>query len=125
VTDPTRPLLVWVDAQIPPAAARWIDDPGLVQAIHVFDLALATAEDQELFENARAAGAVVFTKDHDFVQLQDRRGAPPKILWLTCGNVSNRELRRIVAMCWPRAMELLLAGENLVEISDARPSLLP
>jgi hypothetical protein len=57
VTDPSRPLLVWVDAQIPPAATRWIDDPGLVQAIHVSDLGLATAEDAELFEKARTAGS--------------------------------------------------------------------
>jgi predicted nuclease of predicted toxin-antitoxin system len=106
VAEPDRPLLVWVDAQIPPAASQWIEVPGKIQAIHVFDLDLGRAEDSSLFDRARSAGAVVLTKDHDFVQLQERRGVPPKIVWLTCGNVSNRQLRHILSSRWPRAAPL-------------------
>jgi len=85
---------------------------------------LATAEDAELFEKARTAGAVVFTKDHDFVQLQERRGAPPKILWLTCGrrsyvkHVKHRPMTRMsvrdVRQKWPEAQRKLAAAGEIV-----------
>jgi predicted nuclease of predicted toxin-antitoxin system len=38
-------------------------------------------------------GLVIMTKDSDFVDLVCRLGVPPQILWLTCGNVTNRNLR--------------------------------
>lgn len=118
MADPA--LLVWIDAQIPPAAARWIAIPERVEAIHVFDLGFARAEDRDLFEQARSAGATVLTKDHDFVQLYELRGAPPKVVWLTCGNVSNRQLREILQSRWLRAVDLLERGESLVEINQGR-----
>jgi predicted nuclease of predicted toxin-antitoxin system len=68
----------------------------------------------------RAAGAAVTTKDADFVALQERLGAPPQIIWLTCGNTSKARLHTRLEACWPRAQELLLAGERLVEIGEAK-----
>lgn len=59
----------------------------------------------------------VLTKDADFVQLLGRLGAPPQIVWLTCGNTSNAALREILNGAWPRVVDLLEAGEPLVEIS--------
>ncbi len=41
------------------------------------------------------------TKDSDFVDLVCRLGTPPQIIWLTCGNVTNRNLRRIMAIAFP------------------------
>ncbi|HEY9887089.1 MAG TPA: DUF5615 family PIN-like protein, partial [Candidatus Obscuribacterales bacterium] len=61
--------------------------------------------------------AVVMTKDSDFVDLVERLGSPPQIIWLTCGNTSNARLREIFSKTLPRALELLAAGETLVEIS--------
>lgn len=70
-----------------------------------------------IFEAARSGGAaVVVTKDEDFVQLLERRGPPPQIVWVTCGNVRNVELREIVGAAWPRVAALLAASEPLVEI---------
>ena len=72
------PLLIWIDAQLPPVLSRWIEDLEHVQAVHVSEIGLLTAEDPEIFEKARSAGAIVMTKDGDFVQLQERRGVPPQ-----------------------------------------------
>jgi predicted nuclease of predicted toxin-antitoxin system len=36
------------------------------------------------------------TKDSDFVDLVERLGPPPQIIWLTCGNTSNLRLREIL-----------------------------
>jgi predicted nuclease of predicted toxin-antitoxin system len=43
-------------------------------------------------------------------------GAPPSIIWLTCGNTSNAALRGILVNALPKAMTLLAQGEILVEI---------
>jgi predicted nuclease of predicted toxin-antitoxin system len=57
------------------------------------------------------------TKDHDFIPLLDRLGAPPQIIWITCGNTSNARLKEILKATLPKALQLLEAGEKLVEIS--------
>jgi predicted nuclease of predicted toxin-antitoxin system len=85
----------------------------------VRDLGLRDATDQEIFVAAQAAGAIVLTKDRDFVHLVERHGAPPHVLWLTCGNTSNARLREILGMALGDALALVGAGERLVEISDA------
>lgn len=101
---------VWVDAQLPPALAGWLRDLGESQAAHVQDLGLLSAEDLEIYEKARLADAVVITKDSDFIQIQDRKGPPPRILWLTCGNRNNRFLKDLIVRSWPRVKDLLSAG---------------
>lgn len=113
-------LLVWVDAQLPPDLTRWIAEPESVRAVHVLDLGLLTASDAEIYEKARTVGAIVITKDEDFVRLQERRGDPPQIVWLTCGNLSNRALKGLLLSRWKQATALLRAGEALVEINAGR-----
>ncbi|TRT81315.1 MAG: hypothetical protein EWV64_01780 [Microcystis flos-aquae Ma_QC_C_20070823_S18] len=73
--------------------------------------------DTEIFQVAKAQRAILMTKDSDFVDLVERLGSPPQIIWLTCGNTSNARLREILSETLPRALELLAAGETLVEIS--------
>ncbi|WP_414545062.1 DUF5615 family PIN-like protein [Nostoc sp. CCY0012] len=58
------------------------------------------------------------TKDSDFVDLVCRLGRPAQILWLTCGNVINRNLRQILSATFPDAWERLRQGEAIMEISD-------
>lgn len=111
---------VWIDAQLPPALAGWLRDLGETQAAHVEGLGLLRAEDPEIFEAARRAGAVVITKDSDFVDMQERLGKPPQIVWLTCGNRSNQALRVLISTNWTWVRELLAAGEPLIEISQTR-----
>jgi predicted nuclease of predicted toxin-antitoxin system len=88
-----------------------------VTAVALRDIGLRDAEDFEIFEAAKAQGAIVMTKDRDFVDLVDRYGVPPQIIWLTCGNTSNTRLREILSATLPDALELLRSGEMLVEIS--------
>jgi predicted nuclease of predicted toxin-antitoxin system len=116
------PYSVWVDAQLPPALSRWLRDLGESGAVHVEDLGLLRAEDPEIFEKARQMKAVVITKDNDFVQILERRGPPPQVVWVTCGNRSNPALKDLIVRSWPRVRELLTAGEALVEINEIRDS---
>lgn len=112
-------MTIWIDAQLSPAIATWISSTFGVTALALRDIGLRDAEDPEIFEAAKAQGVIFMTKDSDFVDLVDRLGSPPQIIWLTCGNTSNAQLREILSAILPQALELLRSGEALVEISDA------
>jgi predicted nuclease of predicted toxin-antitoxin system len=111
-------MILWLDAQLPPSIASWITTTFGVEARAVRDLGLRDAQDSPIFHAARAAEATVMTKDKDFVELVDRLGSPPKVLWVTCGNTSNARLREILAINLPGAIAQLEGGKNWVEISD-------
>ena len=107
---------VWIDAQLPPALARWLAREQGVDAVHVDDAGFLGAGDPEIFRAARAGGAAaVVTKDDDFVRLLDQHG-PPQVVWVRWGNVRNRVLRQRILPLWPQIAALLAAGEPLVEV---------
>jgi predicted nuclease of predicted toxin-antitoxin system len=110
---------VWVDAQLAPALAKWMREALGINAVAVRDLGLRQAEDPEIFERARTAGAVVLSKDGDFVTLVMRHGPPPQIIWLTCGNTTNAYLRTLFTQTWPRVAALLDANEPLIEVGGS------
>ncbi|MBE8995924.1 MULTISPECIES: DUF5615 family PIN-like protein [Microcystis] len=110
-------MTIWVDAHLSPAIATWISTTLEIETVALRDLGLREAEDTEIFQVAKARRAILMTKDSDFVDLVERLGSPPQIIWLTCGNTSNARLREILSETLPRALELLAAGETLVEIS--------
>lgn len=110
-------MTIWVDAQMSPAIAAWISSNFAVNAVAVRDLGLRDAEDKEIFEAAGRVNAVVMTKDSDFISLLDRLGAPPRVIWVTCGNTPNARLKEILAKTLPKALELLRSGEALIEIN--------
>lgn len=112
-------MILWVDAQISPAMAPWITEQFGIEAYSVKWLGYQDATDQEIFHAARAADAVVMTKDSDFTKLLDQHGPPPQVLWITLGNTSNARMKEALRRTFPRTIELLEAGEPLVEISDA------
>ena len=59
------------------------------------------------------------TKDRDFVQLLERAGPPPQVIWITCGNTSNARMREILRGTIANALVLLREGDPFVEITDA------
>ena len=113
-------MILWIDAQLSPTLARWMSETFGVTAQAVCDLGLRDAKDLPIFHAAREAGAVIMSKDSDFVLLLERFGSPPQILWITCGNTSNARLRDVLRQSFPEARARLEQGEPLVEISDAR-----
>ncbi len=109
-------MIIWIDAHLSPAIAAWITSTFGITAVALRDLGLRDAEDPEIFEAAKAEGVVLMTKDSDFVDLANRFGAPPKIIWLRCGNTSNAQLQNILRSTLLDSLELLRSGEVLVEI---------
>ena len=111
-------MILWIDAQLSPALALWIAKHYQIETHAVRDLGLKTAKDHEIFQAAREAGAIIMTKDSDFLSLLERYGAPPQIVWITCGNTSNARLMDILTKHFNQAIQWLKVGERLIEISD-------
>jgi predicted nuclease of predicted toxin-antitoxin system len=111
-------MTIWLDAQLAPSLAIWITLRFGVETRPVRDLNLREAEDEVIFRAAAHDGIVVMTKDDDFVRLLERLGPPPQIIWLRCGNTSNAYLRRLLGDIFSDVLELLRAGEPLVEVAD-------
>lgn len=113
-------MKLWIDAQLSPALASWISETFEgIEAISVRRLGLRGAEDGVIFEAYREARAVVMSKDRDFVELVLRHGPPPQLLWITCGNTSNAQMRSVLTETLPEAVRLLQSGEQIVEIGGA------
>jgi predicted nuclease of predicted toxin-antitoxin system len=110
-------MTIWIDAHLSPAIAPWISRTFGINAFALRDLGLRDAEDPEIFEAGKAQKIIFMTKDSDFVDLVERLGSPPQIIWLTFGNTSNAQLKEILTATLPRALEILATGESLVEIN--------
>ncbi len=105
-----------VDAQLPPALARFLREVFGVDASHVDDLGHRESSDSTIARLARERNAVVVSKDEDFFRLA-RMGEVPGIVYVTCGNVTNAVLFAVFRSAFPAALELLERGETIVEIS--------
>lgn len=108
----------WVDAQLPPQLAVWLRANFEVECYSLRDLGLRDANDLQIFRRAKIEADVIISKDSDFIDLVSQFDTPPQILWVTCGNVTNRALKRIFIDAFPQALILLQAGEKIVEIGD-------
>lgn len=112
-------MTLWLDAQLPPTLAPWIAVTFSVSVQPLRDIGLQDAKDVDVFQAARVVNAIVMTKDADFVELVERLGTPPQVLWIRCGNTTNARLKEVLTKCFPSAMQLLQQGEPVVEIGDA------
>ena len=67
--------------------------PGSELLKHV---GLATASDRTVWDYAGKKGFAIISKDSDFHQMSFLYGAPPKAIWLRCGNCSVVDLETIL-----------------------------
>lgn len=111
-------MIVWLDAQLPPALALWMRQNLSLDARTLKELGLRDAKDRDIFAAARDAGVVLISKDIDFVELVQAQGPPPQVIWLTCGNVTNARLCAVISSAWPKVAGLLASGEPVVELGD-------
>jgi predicted nuclease of predicted toxin-antitoxin system len=108
--------VIGLDAQLSPALAPWIEQTFSEPCLAVRDVGLKDAEDLVIFNQAKVADVIVMTKDRDFVELLLRYGPPPQIIWLTCGNTSNANLKSLLTLHLASALSLLSPASPLVEI---------
>lgn len=105
-----------VDAQLPPALARYLAAGGH-EAEHVVDIGLSGAKDQAIWEYAARVGAVIVSKDEDFAQRTFFGKGGPPVVWIRLSNTRKRELLLWFEPMLPWITEALERGERLVEIA--------
>jgi predicted nuclease of predicted toxin-antitoxin system len=107
---------LWLDQMLPRRLCERISE---VTGCDVSHVGAGYVDDESIFMAAREARALLVTKDGDFVSLLERLGTPPQMIWLRCGNRSNRELGRILEATLPEALALIERGEPIVEVTGA------
>ncbi len=108
-----------VDAQLPRRLAWQLAASGH-DVIHTLDLPLANqTPDRAIMDVAARESRVVVTKDRDFVDSFTLRGEPAKLLLVSTGNISNRDLEEMFARHLLQ-LEAALAAHQFVELSATR-----
>jgi predicted nuclease of predicted toxin-antitoxin system len=90
-----------VDAHLPRRLARWLAEHGC-DAIHTLDLPAANrTTDPQIAAIADLEERIVVTKDADFVDSHILRGTPRRLLLISTGNISNRQLQELLTSVIP------------------------
>ena len=90
-----------VDAQLPSRMAAWLTNAEN-DALHTLDLPQGNrSTDEQILEVSEQEQRVLVTKDSDFVDSHLLQGRPAKLLLVSTGNISNRELEQLVVPSIP------------------------
>jgi predicted nuclease of predicted toxin-antitoxin system len=109
-------MIFLVDAQLPPAMARWLSAKGY-EAFHVSDFGMQTATDREIWEFAAVKGAVIITKDEDFATRRVLSAKGPVIVRVRLGNTRNSVLIAWLERGLPLMIDAIERGEVLIELA--------
>jgi predicted nuclease of predicted toxin-antitoxin system len=104
-----------VDANLPPAFARWLASEGH-EAYHVSELGMASASDRAIWQRARDIDACIVTKDEDFVLLQALSRVGPAVVWIRIGNAVRSVLLRRLPGVWPAVISAIERGDKVIEV---------
>ena len=83
------------DQNLSSALVKKLQDlfPG---SIHVRDVGLQSASDEDVWSHASQQGFVIVSKDSDFHQRSFVFGHPPKVIWVRKGNCSTLDIETIL-----------------------------
>jgi predicted nuclease of predicted toxin-antitoxin system len=104
-----------IDAQLPPGLAIRLRERGH-GAEHINHVGIGAATDIAIWRHARDIGAVLMTKDEDFVALARREFSGPQVVWIRIGNISNDALWTTLSAALDEIIDSLAAGERIVEV---------
>lgn len=57
-------------------------------------LGLGEAEDQVIWQHAKANAFTIVSQDADFADMAMLYGSPPKVIWLRCGNQPTEAIEK-------------------------------
>jgi predicted nuclease of predicted toxin-antitoxin system len=104
-----------VDNQLPASLAKWLISRGH-QAVHVLELGLAAAKDEEIWTFAATNATALITKDEDFSRRASQPGATVQVVWVRLGNCRKATLFSAFDSLLPQLVAALETGNKLVEI---------
>jgi len=106
-----------VDAQLPPALARFLAENMREDAVHVLDIGLLSASDTAIWAYALEHERVIINKDDDFQIRASVSKVHPQIVWVRVGNCSREQLLLIFERHWSTIKSELSRGTALIEIA--------
>jgi|SRR4030095_12415638 predicted nuclease of predicted toxin-antitoxin system len=65
-------------------------------SMHVRDVGMTTADDEEIWNFARQQGLAIVSKDTDFYQRSIFFGHPPKVVWIRLGNCTTAQVEALL-----------------------------
>ena len=90
-----------VDAQLPRRMTEWLTAAGC-DAVHTLDLPDANrTTDKQIIDVADRDQRAMVSNDADFVDSHVLHGHPAKLLLISTGNISNRELEALMVPLIP------------------------
>jgi len=105
-----------VDAQLPPALARFLAENMREDVVHVLDIGLLSASDAAIWAYALEHERVIITKDDDFQIRASMSKIRPQIIWVRVGNCSKQKLLSVFKQHWSTIKAELNNGTTLIEI---------
>jgi len=66
------------------------------QSLHVRAAGLDQSSDEDIWTYAKANDCCIVTQDADFAERSRLYGAPPKVVWLRCGNSTPQQVESIL-----------------------------
>ena len=111
-------MLYLVDAQLPRQLVLGLQKNGY-EALHTLDSPdqNETEDDTIIAYAAVNAPCVVITKDRDFPEQRLLRGEPELLLWITAGNITNRELFGLFRRSFAELHERFSKGAKFIELT--------
>jgi predicted nuclease of predicted toxin-antitoxin system len=83
------------DQNLSPRLPRLLADI-YANSVHVREVSLRDADDNEIWEYAKLNGFVIVSKDSDFQQRSLLYGSPPKFIWLRAGNCPVKTVEELL-----------------------------
>ncbi len=114
---PHKKPRIWTDTHISPAIAKWMNENFDVQATSFYKLNFHTESDYNIFMQAKEQGVIFLTKDKDYQTLLTTFKAPPYIIMLKRGNLTNADLKKVLKDCLQKCIDLIIKHNyHIVEI---------
>ncbi|MBT0812783.1 DUF5615 family PIN-like protein [Litoribacter ruber] len=89
------------------------DFPG---SKHVYQLGLHTDSDSEIWEFAQKGFDDILSKDKDFYYKAVGSIPPPKLIWITTGNCSNKEIITLLQSKTALIKKFLKTDQNILTL---------
>src|SRR3989442_8950697 len=110
-----------VDVNLPPRLCGMLRGHNH-EAVHLQDLGMLQADDEQVWDLAKRGNWIVTSKDSDFCDWALLRGPPPQVLHIGTGNLSNEHLIQLLVSAWAEIDGALNQGAKLVSLQVSSAS---
>ena len=108
-----------VDAQLPYKLKKWLEGQGH-DTIHTDDLfSQHLTPDFEIVKVAEEEEErIIISKDSDFYKLYLIKGTPKRLLFITTGNIVNKDLIELFELNFSIIEQYFNSGNNVIELDN-------